>query len=147
MVVSHEVAHIKHRHPIEALSRAALLGIVIAMVSGSTNNNMLESVLGDAGLISAMTFSRDQERIADETALNSLHRMYGHINGAKALFDVFTKMDSKQEIRAPQFLSSHPLTDNRIKNIDLTANKNHWKLHGATTEFPEDFHRWLEKQE
>lgn len=147
MVISHEVAHIKHRHPIEGLSRAALLGIVITMVSGSTNNNMLESVLGDAGLISAMTFSREQEQMADETALISLYKMYGHLNGATALFDIFTKLDSKQEIRAPQFLSSHPLTDSRIRNIGLTANKNHWHIQGTPTKLPENYHRWLEKQE
>jgi predicted Zn-dependent protease len=116
MVLAHEVAHIKHRHPIRSMGRGVVIGLALSMVSSSLGNSVTEAVLGSAGQVTVLKFSRDHERESDETALNTLKNMYGHVDGATDLFDIFSKME-KNRIASPEFFSSHPLTDDRLQRI------------------------------
>ena len=139
MVMAHEIAHIKHRHPIEGLGRAAVINIAIAAITGATDNSMLGSILGDTGLLTALSFNRDQEKEADETALISLNKLYGHVGGAKALFEVFDALEAENLINIPEFFRTHPLTKNRIENIK----QNGWLTKGEMTAFPDQFDEWM----
>lgn len=117
MVLAHEVAHVKHRHPIRSMGRGIAIGLALSMVSSSLGNSVTEAVLGSAGQVTVLKFSRDHEREADETALHTLKNMYGHVNGATDLFDVFRKME-KSRLASPEFFNSHPLTDKRLQRIE-----------------------------
>lgn len=139
MVMSHEIAHIKHRHPIASMGRAVVIGLTISVIAGSTDNNTLGNLLGDAGLLTSLTFSRDMEREADKTALQSIVSLYGHTAGTKNLFQVLQSSEAKGNIRTPEFLSSHPVTQNRIENIDKMATELNWKTTGEITALPEEF--------
>ena len=143
MVMAHEIAHIKHRHPIEGLGRAAVINIAIAAITGATDNSMLGSILGDTGLLTALSFNRDQEKEADETALISLNKIYGHVGGAQALFEVFDKLEADNLVHVPEFFRTHPLSKNRIENIKQTAKQNGWQTEGEVTAFPDQFDEWM----
>jgi len=143
MVVAHEIAHIKHRHPIESLGRSAVIGIAIAAITGATDNAMLGSILSDTGMLTALSFNRDQEKEADETALMSLNRLYGHIGGAKDLFEVFEALEADKLIQVPELFQTHPLTTGRIEKINQTAIQNGWKIEGDTIALPDRFSEWM----
>ncbi len=115
MVMAHEIAHIKHRDPVVSLGRGLTVYLALSSIFGLGNNTVFEQILGQTGLVTIMSFSREQEAAADREALLTLKRYYGHLNGAEALFE--TLQEQKQERSAPAFLNSHPLTENRIKAI------------------------------
>jgi len=143
MVIAHEIAHIKHRHPIESLGRSAVISIAMAAITGATDNAILGSILGDTGLLTALSFNREQEKQADETALMSLQNIYGHIGGAKALFEVFETLEADQFIQVPEFFRTHPLTTERIDKIKQTAIQNGWNMEGDLIALPEKFSEWM----
>ena len=65
-------------------------------------------VVSDAGVLTLLTFNRDQEREADRTALEMLAKHYGHVKGADELFKLLHDRQS-DEYEPPLF---HPLRFN-----------------------------------
>ncbi|HHJ81181.1 MAG TPA: M48 family metallopeptidase [Candidatus Tenderia electrophaga] len=146
MVMAHEIAHVKYRHPIKSLGRAVITGTAIAVVSSTAGGDIIGNVLGETGLLTALKFSREQEQQSDETALQSLARVYGHVEGANTLFDVFDAAH-QERMQAPEFFSSHPRIENRIENIAAMARNHGWPITGTATPLPAQFNRWLVQPE
>jgi len=143
MVIAHEIAHIKLRHPIKGLGRAVVIGTAIAMFNGGAGNDIVTDVLGEAGLLTALKFSRDQERAADAIALQALARVYGHIGGAGEVFRLLQQQHEKTGLITPEFFNTHPLTENRIEEINVMANNNNWPTMGFMVDLPPAFSQWL----
>jgi len=142
MVLAHEAAHIKYRHPIRSAGRGVVIGIALSMVSSSLGSSVTEAVLGSAGQVTILKYSRDQEREADETALTTLKNMYGHVDGATDLFEVFSKME-KNRTASPEFFSSHPLTGDRLQEIELFKSAIGQSGKVRKTRLPKEFSSWL----
>jgi predicted Zn-dependent protease len=142
MVLAHEIAHIKHRHPIRSMGRGITIGLALSMVSSSLGDAIVDRVVGNTGMLTAFTFSRDQERKSDETALHTLMALYGNVAGADQLFEALQDTQGVPEM--PEFFSTHPLSKNRINRIHLfndTLAIN--KTEPVVTPLPEDFEQWL----
>ena len=116
MVLAHEIAHIKYRHPICSMSRGVIIGLALATINGNFGNSIAQEALTNGTGLAGLKFSRNQENQADQEALKTLVKLYGHVNGAKMLFNVLEK--ESQGIKTPAFLSTHPLSNQRIQNID-----------------------------
>lgn len=144
MVMAHEIAHVNYRHPIKSLGRAVITGTAIAVVSSAAGGDIIGDVLGETGLLTALKFNREQEQQSDESALNALANVYGHVDGANALFEVLEQANKKGQ-SPPEFFSSHPHTDNRIENISTMAGKHNWPTMGSVTPLPLQFGAWLAK--
>jgi predicted Zn-dependent protease len=114
MVLAHEIAHIKNRDPIATLGRGMTVGLALASIAGLGNSPMSTSLLSPINFLTAMAFSRDQEQLADEEALETVIAYYGHAEGAEQLFEVL-QADGHYEM--PEFFSSHPMTKERITYI------------------------------
>lgn len=145
MVLAHEIAHIKHRHPIRSMGRGITIALALTMVSASLGDVMVDRVVGNTGSLTALTFSRDQEREADETALKTLVTLYGHVNGADDLFKTLQKEAGSMEV--PEFFSTHPLSENRINEIHAFGAES--ALPGkdvAATPLPEGYTDWLSEE-
>ena len=147
MVLAHEIAHIKYRHPIRSAGRAAVIGLAMTMVNSTAGNDMLEDIFGQTGLLTAMKFSRTQEQQADLSALGAVESLYGHINGADELFQYLLQEESRRPILLTEFYSSHPLTENRIVVIHEQAQVHGWPSAGRLTPLPHGFADWLHDQE
>jgi len=143
MVLAHEIAHVKYRHPITSMSRSVILSLAMFAVMGSTESDTLGNILSNANLITTLNFSRDMEREADDSALASIVKHYGHTEGSNTLFNIFQSYE-KNSLTPPEFFSSHPVTKNRIKNVTAMAIKNKWETTGELTELPAEFQNWLE---
>lgn len=134
MVMAHELAHLKYRHVSAALGRGVAVGVILSVVSAELGRSAAASVLSQASIATLLSFTRDQERDADEAALRALYAEYGHVGGAIDLFDVLARLPNEQgTVSAPtvEFLRTHPLTANRIEAIKQWAANN-----GATTDGP-----------
>ncbi len=138
-LLGHEIAHVKYRHPIKSLGRGVVVGIAMSAVIGSD-----AQVLGDAGMLTILKFSRDMEKQSDEEAMSTLQSLYGHLNGGAKLFEIFHEMRAEMDSKEPsEFFSTHPLDENRIENFSTVAKQKGWKLNGTLTPLPEFFKKSL----
>ncbi len=136
MVVAHEVAHVKHRDPVVALGRGVLVGTVLAVVSGASGNDAAGRLLGETGLLTGLSFSREQERRADRAALAALARRYGHVGGATAIFQYFRRQEQDDGFGMPELFRTHPASGGRIGELRALAREQGWPEQGARTPLP-----------
>ena len=133
MIIAHEIAHIKNRHPIQSIGRAVSIGISFSLLMGNTVTNPLQQ----AGLLTLLNFSRSMELEADKDGLAALNKCYGHIQGASEVFEKFEDFQQKNHKNPLPFLSTHPLNKNRILEIRNIAIKNKWPLIGLLKKIPD----------
>ncbi|MGD8913711.1 MAG: M48 family metallopeptidase [Candidatus Thiodiazotropha sp.] len=142
MVLAHEIAHIKHRHPIRTLGRGITIGLALSMVSSSLGDAIVDRIVGNTGMLTALSFSRDQERESDDTALDTLMALYGNVAGADQLFEALQSTQGAPEM--VEFFSTHPLSKNRLNRIHVFNNKLALsKTDTVITPLPADFDSWL----
>lgn len=137
MVLAHEIAHVQHRDPIVSLGRGMVVGLALAAIAGVSGGDLTDSVFGNAGRLTALSFSRGQERAADASAVAALASHYGHVNGAVEVFDLFTRLEAGQHLHPPEFMSSHPASGRRGANIVDQARANGWPTTGDLTPLPD----------
>lgn len=132
MVMGHEIAHAANRDAVANLGGALLLQLALGLVLGSAPASLEQIAVGPNALI-LLRFSRDAERRADADALAALAGLYGHTAGSGTLFEMLLEMASEQGGTAPELLSSHPLSENRIARLKRTAQARGWRLEGPAT--------------
>ena len=135
MVLAHEIAHVRHRHPIAGLGRSAAFGFFLMLLGADSGVQAVGSAVSHGGVLTMLSFSRGQEQQADATALETLARAYGHVGGADRFFRHMLEQRGSRE--PPQFLSSHPLTAGRIAALADLAAQRGWSLEGPVTALPE----------
>jgi Zn-dependent protease with chaperone function len=139
-VMAHELAHIKHRHPAAALGRGVAVGLLLSVVSAELGRTMGGNVLSQAGVMTLLTFNRDQEREADAEALRVVAAEYGHIGGVLELFEAFMQLPpagAVAERTIPEFLRTHPVTTARLQAARDWARANAKALDGPRRPLPE----------
>lgn len=114
MVLAHEIAHVRHRHPIVATGRGFAVMLALSTLSG-VGDGMIQRWVGSMGMLPVLAFSRAQEEEADADALLALLRTYGHPIGAASFFEQVSQQSALPE--PPALLNTHPDTDVRIERI------------------------------
>ena len=141
MVMAHEIAHIKYRHPIHSLGRGILVGLTLSVISSSAGDAIMDGFLNEAGILTVLKFGRDMERESDKEAVNSLVALYGHMKGGDDLFKVLQQQNKNSE--PYEFFSTHPLTDNRISSIRQQSDQHPASEAATITPLPEAFSDWV----
>jgi len=116
-VIGHEIAHALREHTRERVSRAYAQQLVLsgaAAVAGVS-----EGTANIANMVADVTFqlpfSRDQESEADPIGLELMARA-GY--DPRAAVTLWNKMGSASAGGTPEFLSTHPSPDDRIRRIE-----------------------------
>lgn len=143
MLLAHEIAHIKYRHPVRSLGRGAVVGLALSVVSSSAGDAVIEQFLGKAGYLTMLQYSRNMESQADEAATQAVLAVYGHLHGADDLFKILQKTTGNNE--PPQFFSTHPLTGSRIVRIEKYIEQ-HPASQNQVTPLPAAFSEWVKPQ-
>ena len=116
-VIGHEIAHALREHSRERLSRAYAEQLVLAGVAVATGGEQTTMQL--ASQISAVTFtlphSREQEAEADRIGLELMARAGYDPNAAVTLWQ---KMSKAGGGGPPEFLSTHPSGESRIRDLE-----------------------------
>ena len=140
MLLAHEMAHVEHRDPIVGVGQGAAIQLVLGLLVGDPNL----AVLGSAGLYTQLHYTREMEREADTAALAAVQGIYGHIGGARDLFDVIhMQRERSGHEEMPAIFSSHPLDEQRLEAISALARERGWSETGEATPLPAAFRRWL----
>lgn len=127
-VVAHELGHTLGGHMAQMsarmdaeMKRAMLiqaLGVGLMVAGG--NPSLGAGVLAGSGGVatqSMMSFSRDEERIADNMGLDLMIRAGLNPNGFVDVFEQMRDMTSAAESRVNPNRINHPLTAERLKNV------------------------------
>ncbi|MGK0271308.1 MAG: putative Zn-dependent protease [Cocleimonas sp.] len=138
-LLGHEVAHVKYRHPIKSFGGGIAVAIAMTTIGSSADTN----ILGDAGLLSTLQFSRKMESQSDLEAMHNLNTIYGHLNGGAELFRIFKKARGTEDdssTKSPsEFFSTHPQDEKRINSFKETAKEKGWSETGQLTLLPDYF--------
>jgi Zn-dependent protease with chaperone function len=135
MVMAHEIAHAKLRHPAASLGRGIAVGITLSLVSVGVGEGAAGGAVQTAGVLPLLKYSRNQEGAADAEALTALAAVYGHVGGARDTFNAFAKL-SEEGASPTSMLRTHPLTAERTAAIERMAAARGWKLDGERRPLP-----------
>ncbi|MBE9460261.1 M48 family metallopeptidase [Dyadobacter subterraneus] len=111
-LLAHEVAHVHYRHSLKSIFRSLSGYLLISLIFNDVNG--IAAVLADnSNMLLNLSYSRKLEQDADEKAVEILQ-----VNNLslKGFADLFTLLKSESnDSKTLNLLSTHPLTDNRIK--------------------------------
>ena len=128
-VMGHEIAHAVAKHSIERASRSAVLNVgtqVIDFVTGGKLSQVNNATgMNAVGLLSQLgimnPFNRKQESEADYLGM-----IFSSLSGydIRETSKIWERMKKLNKGKAPpEFMSTHPSADNRIKKINDWTNK------------------------
>jgi len=118
VVLGHELGHVNARHSVRKMSQMMLAQI--GLVVGSALSQTFADLAGVAGIgiqLLFLKFSRDDEREADQLGVE--YTRSGRYNPSY-MIDFFESLQALGDLSVgqtlPGFLSTHPLTSERIEN-------------------------------
>jgi Zn-dependent protease with chaperone function len=113
-LLGHEVAHVNHRHGMKMLCRNLSGYLFVSAILGDANGIM--AIIGDnVNSLQSLSFSREFEKQADLEGFATLNK--NQIN-PMGMSNLFKRLQDKRFISIPEFLSSHPVTEERIDYIN-----------------------------
>jgi hypothetical protein len=123
-VLAHETGHVIHRHGMRVLIQDSILGFTFLAVVGDVSGSS-ELFLGLPVLLTEMAYSREFEREADRYALTTLRSLdIQPIHFANLMGRIEKAQSSKGRSggkKWSRYLSSHPVTTERIKQFELAG--------------------------
>lgn len=138
MVIAHEIAHVKFRHPLIATGRGLTVLMLLAAVTGFGGDRIAGNIITNVGTLTVLSFSREQESHADRAALAALQGYYGHVSGADELFRILRDKGGDSHSAELEFFSTHPLSSERIEEMSNYARVNNWSKEEVTTPLKHD---------
>ncbi len=109
-VMGHEIAHADRRHSTDQLTKQYGLSLLLSIVLGDSSR------IGDiAGSLVLLNYSRDAEREADDYSVIYLNPTEYDARGAARFFEKLIAAGNSGG--PPEFLSSHPNSDDRVADI------------------------------
>ena len=128
-VMGHEIAHAVAKHSVERASRGAVLNVstqVIDILSGGKLSTVNRTTgMNTVGLLSQLglmnPFNRKQETEADYLGMIFSSLSGYDIRETSKIWERMKKFNKGKE--PPEFMSTHPSSDNRIKKINDWTNQ------------------------
>ena len=129
-VLSHEVAHVTQHHVARMLGKQSqmsvpsLAALVVALLAARSNPQVAQGAMAaiTAGNIqSQLNYSRDFEREADRVGYQTLERSGFDVHAMAMFFERLQKFGRLYENNAPGYLRTHPITSERIADIQNRA--------------------------
>lgn len=131
-ILSHELAHLSQRHFIRSQQKqakanmAGLVGMIGGIILGATagpDAGMAAITAAQAGVLDArLRFSRDMEQEADRIGMETLVLSGYPADAMPEMFEVMQN-NARYRTRVPEFLLTHPLTENRIADSRSRADR------------------------
>jgi len=143
-VLAHEISHVTQRHIArllrkqDQLSTIGIAGLLVALLAARSGSDLGQAVLiaSQGGAIQAqLGYTRDFEREADRIGFQVLQQAGFDTNGMVSFFDRLQRSTRTYENNAPAYLRSHPLTGERIADIQNRVHGSPYRQHLDSMEF------------
>ncbi len=143
-VLAHEIGHVTQRHIARMLARERqssvmmIAAMVLAALAAGSNP---QAAGGLASLGSTMAqqqmlgFSRDAEREADRVGLETLRQAGFDANGMVSFLSRLQHSGRLYESRAPDYLRTHPVTSERIADVQSRVGETRYRQRADSIEF------------
>ncbi|MCX7729074.1 MAG: M48 family metallopeptidase [Bacteroidia bacterium] len=110
-VLSHEAGHLHYKHSLRLIIKAGLTGVIIGYVIGDFSS-FLATVTHQ---LLSLSYSRQFEEEADDYAIQILRQ---NKISTLPLANILEKLSNiSQNSEVPEFLSTHPVTKERVKKL------------------------------
>jgi beta-barrel assembly-enhancing protease len=125
-VLAHEIAHVTQKHLVQMIAaqkRAtlpSLAGLALAILAARSNPDLAQAAIAisqGAIIQTQLNFTRDHEHEADRVGLQVLHRAGFDMRAMPIFFERMQKSNRFYEGNAPTYLRTHPLTYERIADL------------------------------
>jgi predicted Zn-dependent protease len=116
-VLGHEVAHIAARHSTEQLTKRYGFAIVAQLILGKDPGLAAEIGRDIVGSLGMLKFSRDDEIEADRLGVRYMYRAGYNPEAMVSFQEKLARLQSGKSSRVLSFLSTHPMSQNRIDAI------------------------------
>ena len=129
-VLGHEIAHVTQRHIARMVSNqqanqwVSLAAFAIALLAARSNSQVSQAAIAAGPALAVqqqLNYSRDFEREADRMGLQMLEKAGFDPRGMELFFERLQRATRLVEGGAPSYLRSHPLTYERIADMQGRA--------------------------
>jgi predicted Zn-dependent protease len=143
-VLAHEIGHVTQRHIARMLleqKQASLLSMaamVVALLAARSNPQaaMGGALLGDqVARQNMMSFSRDAEREADRVGFEMMRQAGFEPQGMVSFFGRMQLASRFYETNAPAYMRTHPLTGERMSDMQLRIRETRYRQRADSVEF------------
>ena len=143
-VLAHEIGHVSQRHIARMLGNQKqdmlipLAAMVLGALAASKSPDLaMASMMGGQGyaIQRQLNFSRDAEREADRVGLQILGEGGFDTSGMVAFFGRLQNASRNYNDSAPAYLQSHPLTTERIADIQSRIRDQRYRQRADSIEF------------
>ena len=126
-VLAHEMAHVTQKHLARLMGKqnqaqmAQWLAMAVAILAARSNSDLSQAAIvagTAAGVQTVLNYSRDFEREADRIGIQILERAGFDVRGMASFFERMQKFGRLYENNAPGYLRTHPLTVERISDME-----------------------------
>lgn len=126
-VLSHEMAHVTQKHLARLMGKqnqaqvTQWLAMAVAILAARSNSDVSQAAIvagTAAGVQTMLNYSRDFEQEADRIGIQTLDRAGFDVRGMASFFERLQKFGRLYENNAPGYLRTHPLTTERISDME-----------------------------
>jgi predicted Zn-dependent protease len=143
-VLSHEVAHVTQHHLArllgkqEQMSIPTLAAVILGVLAARSRPDLTQAVIvgaSAAGVQSQLNYTRDFEREADRIGFQYLQQAGFDVSAMGTFFERMQKATRLYENNAPAYLRTHPLTSERIADMQNRAQNAVYRQSPDSVEF------------
>jgi len=129
-VLAHEIGHVTQNHMARQMAKEkqntipSLIAMAVGVLAARANSSigMATIASAQAGVVQAqLAYSRDFEREADRAGYQTLEKAGFDVRGMGEFFERMQKAGHLYENNAPVYLRTHPMTVERISDIENRA--------------------------
>lgn len=143
-VLAHEIAHVTQRHIARLVGKqsqaqiAQWLAIAVAILGSRSNSDISGAAMAAGAAIGIQTqlnYTREFEREADRIGFQVLEDAGYDVRATTAFFERIQKFGRLYENNAPDYLRTHPLTTERIADMENRAQQRPYRQVADSLEF------------
>lgn len=129
-VLAHEISHVTQNHLARQIaaqkqnSIASMIAMAVGILAARSNSDLAGAAIASAqagSVQSQLAYSRDFEREADRVGYQTLEKAGLDVRGMGDFFERLQKAGRVYENNAPVYMRSHPMTVERISDMQNRA--------------------------
>lgn len=137
-VMGHELGHLTQRHIARSVSAGqrnsmvSMIAMALALLAARSNGQAAAGAMMGAQAFqvqSQLAYSRDFEREADRVGFDTLHKAGFDVSAMPAFFERLQRAGRAYDSSAPVYVRSHPLTTERIADVQNRVQSVRYRQH------------------